>query len=105
MMCQTAHLALVPREEVEEAWKKYVGGQSEHSSIAINGDIDPNFTTLGITYLGKLTSAHTTKTPALLKRVLLIWSKSFTDRIEFLNAAERLCKSIANKTFPEDSST
>jgi hypothetical protein len=102
MMCQSAGLPIVERERVVEAWKTYIGGQSEHSNIAINGDIDPRFTTLGITYLGKLTAAHTTKTPALLKRVLKIFAKSFSSRAEFLDAAERMCRSVANAVFPTE---
>jgi hypothetical protein len=102
MMCQSAGVPFAPREEVEQAWKTYIAGQAEHSSVAINGDINPRYTTLGVAYHGKITAAHTIKTPALLKRVLLIWAKSFGNRTEFLNAAERMCKAVAAQIYPSE---
>ena len=102
MMCQSAGLPHADREQVVEAWKTFIGGQSEHSSIAINGDIDPSYTTLGITYLGRLIAAHTTKTPALLGRVMEIFARSFDSRADFLNAAERLCHKVTTKVFPSE---
>lgn len=100
--CNTAQIAYVPREQVEEEWKRYIAGQSNYSAIAINGDIDPKFVTLGITYVGVHHSSHTLRTMALLKRVLLIWARCFPNRSAFLSAAERLCQNIAKKIFPDE---
>ena len=104
MMCQGANLPPVDRELTIDAWKRYVSGQSTHSSIAINGDIDPNFTTLGVSYGGAITAAHTTRTSKLLERVIKIWAKSFPSRDAFLNAAQGLCTNIADKVFGGGSS-
>lgn len=99
MMCQGAGVAPIERELAIEAWRKFVSGQSSHSSLAINGDIDPNFTTIGVSFNGAITAAHTTKTKKLLERVAFIWAKSFPSRNAFLNAAQELCTRIADKTF------
>jgi len=99
MMCQGANLPPVDRELTIDAWKQYVSGQSKHSSIAINGDIDPNFTTLGVSYAGTITAAHTTRTKKLLERVTTIWAKGFRSRNDFLNAAQELCTMVADKVY------
>jgi len=101
MMCEGASVPHVDRELVVDAWKTYISGTSRYSSIAINGDVDPKLTTLGVAYHGKITAAHTIKTPALLKRVMRIFAKGFESRSDFLAAAERLCISIADKVFGE----
>lgn len=105
LMCQSANLPHIDREEVVTAWKAFIGGQSEFSSIAINGDIDPNYTTLGVTYGGKLVAAHTTRTLALLRRVLLIFARSYPSRDAFLDAAEDLSKAIADRAFKKPGDT
>ncbi len=97
LACQSAGLPVIPRDEVIDAWKKYVGGLSEHSSIAINGDIDPNYTTLGVTYRGRITAAHTTKTLSLLRRVIGIFARTFDSREDFLNGAEALSQKTADR--------
>ena len=99
MACQSAHVIFVPREVVIEAWKKYVGGLSAHSGIAINGDVDPQYTTLGVTFGGLITSAHTTKTVSLLRRVMMIYAKTFDSRESFLVGAESLCRKVADKAW------
>jgi hypothetical protein len=101
MACQSAGLPVVPRDAVIGYWKQYIGGQSRHSSIAINGDIDPKYTTLGIAWEGKLTAAHTTRTTSLLERVLIIFAKCFSSRAEFLDAMEKVSNKVSNKIFPE----
>lgn len=99
MGCQSAQMPYVPRDKVIEAWKKYVGGLSAHSGIAINGDVDPAYTTLGVTFRGLITSAHTTKTVSLLRRVMMIYAKTFDSRATFLAAAESLCGKVADKAW------
>jgi hypothetical protein len=99
MMCQTAGLPHVERERVVEEWKRFIGGQSKQSSIAINGDIDPRYTTLGIAFHGKLSAAHTTKTSKLLERVMKIYARAYPNRDTFLDAAETLCRKIADRVF------
>lgn len=88
--CKQAHVPLIPQDVVIEAWKEYVGGVSRRSGIAINGDVDPEYTTVGVTFDNLLTAAHTTKTKSLLVRLLRIWRRAFDSEADFLEAAERL---------------
>ncbi len=85
-----ARVQHLPREVVVEAWKRYVGGVSIRSGLAVNGDIDPEFTTVGVTYDNVLTASHTTKTRSLIEKLLRIWRRSFDSEERFLEAAERL---------------
>lgn len=80
-------------------WKLFVGGVSKRSGIAMNGDIDPFYTTLGVTWDGNIYAAHTTKTSSLLKRVTGIFAKSFKTREAFLNAIEKISKMTADRVF------
>lgn len=97
LSCQSGQVSYVLRSDVIEAWKKYVGGLSAHSGIAINGDVDPVYTTLGVTFRGLITSAHTTKTLSLLGRVLRIYAKTFDSREAFMTGAQALCVRVADK--------
>lgn len=99
MMCQSAGVPMVEREVTIHVWKDFVKGESKHSSIVINGDIDPNLTTLGVAFKGKISSAHTTKTKSLVGRVIQIWARSFSSRTDFLNAAQELCTQVASRVF------
>lgn len=88
--CRTARLPVVSREEVVDAWRTFVTGESDRSSLAVNGDVDPNFVSIGVAWDGKLVAAHTTRTRALLRRVLSIFRRvSFSDE-EYLEAVREL---------------
>jgi hypothetical protein len=97
--CQSARLPVIQRKVVIEHWKIFIGGISNRSGIAINGDVDPKYTTIGITWENHIYAAHTTKTTSILKRVLEIFAKTFSDRETFLSAAEQLCRQTADRAF------
>lgn len=99
MSCQTARVPFIDKTTVEEEWKRYITGQSKFSGIAINADVDPNYTTVGIQHNRRLTAAHTTKTKALLKKMLEIFARGHGSRESFLTSVELMCRSIADKTF------
>lgn len=90
LVCQGASVPYIPHERVVEEWKAFISGESEHSSLALNGDIDPGFTTVGFTYRSALVAAHTTRTRALLRRILGIFRKCFGSDDEYLEQARLL---------------
>ncbi len=92
LSCRQGGVAVLPQEVVVEAWKEYVGGVSKRSNLAINGDIDPELVTVGVTYDELLTASHTSPMRPLLGRLLQIWRKAFASDEEFLEAAERLVR-------------
>lgn len=92
MMCQGAGIPAIDHSKVVEEWKNYIAGESEHSGIAINGDIDPQFVSIGITYKKKITSAHTTPTASLLRRILGIYARAFPNKEQFLEQMESMCR-------------
>lgn len=92
LACRSAKLAIVPHDDVVEKWRLFVAGESKDSSIAINGDIDPQFVTLGVTYKSKLVAGHTSTTQALLRRLLQIWRRAFDSDEAFLEAVEAVTR-------------
>jgi hypothetical protein len=86
LSCQTARIAHVPLDTVVLVWKDFIGGESSRSGLAINGDIDPNYTTLGVTFDRLLVATHTTTTRALLERVLKIWRRGFSSDEDFMES-------------------
>jgi hypothetical protein len=90
LVCQGAGVPYVPHEKVVEEWKNFISGESEKSSLALNGDIDPNLTTVGFTYRGALVAAHTTRTKALLRRLMTILRKCFSSDDEYLESVRLL---------------
>lgn len=97
--CNSARVPFIEKDVVEEEWKKYITGQSRYSGIAVNADIDPQYTTIGIQHNRRLTAAHTTKTKSLLKKMLEIFARGHDSRDSFLSSCEFLCRSIADKVF------
>lgn len=90
LSCRQGGVTVLPHEIVVDAWKDYVGGVSQRSGLAINGDIDPEHVTIGVTYDNLLTASHTARTRPLLSRLLQIWRRSFSTDEEFLLAAQKL---------------
>lgn len=90
LSCRQGNVAVIPQEVVVDAWKDYVGGVSQRSGLAINGDINPEYVTVGVTFDNLLTASHTTRTRPLLDRLLKIWRQGFSSDEEFLEAAQRL---------------
>ncbi len=90
MSCRTARIAELPLELVVDVWKEFIGGLSKRSGIAINGEYDPQFTAVGVTYDKVLVAAHTTRTPALLERVLRIWRRVFSSDDEFMESVRSI---------------
>lgn len=93
LTCESAGVPHVPRDAVVDRWKAFVSGESRDSSIAVNGDIDPAYVTVGITFREKLVAAHTTRTPALLRRLLRIFRKAHPDEAAYLEAVRELAVS------------
>lgn len=93
LSCQTARIAYVPLETAVSVWKDFIGGESSRSSLAINGDIDPNYTTLGVTFDRLLVATHTTTTRALLERVLKIWRRGFSSDEDFMESVRSISSS------------
>ena len=102
MCCQGGRVPYVPHGEVITAWKRFIAGESHYSGIAINGDVDPGYVSLAITFERRVVAAHTTKTPALIKRLLKIHSQTFESPEEFLEAMEKVCKRTVNRDTPEE---
>lgn len=98
-LCQSAKVPYIPREEVEEEWKRFVAGSSKHSALAMNADIDPEFTTVGVSHYNRLVASHTTRTKALLERMVQFFARCHPDRSAFLNSMEFLCQKVAQDTF------
>lgn len=94
LACEAARLPYLPWEEVLEHWKQFIAGQAEHSSLAINGDIDPHLVTVGVCHDKKLWGSHTTRTEKLLEKILEIYSRTFRTEAEFLDSIEKKCKSV-----------
>jgi len=94
MSCEAARLPHVPWEQVLEHWKQFLAGQAEHSSLAINGDVDPHLVTVGVCHDKKLWGSHTTRTEKLLEKILEIYSRTFKTPEEFFDSMEKKCKSI-----------
>jgi hypothetical protein len=98
MVCQsTPGVPFVPHEEVVAAWKKFITGNAVDSGLALNGDIDPSYVSVGVTYKRKMVAAHTTRMKPLIKRLLSIYSKAFGTRAEFLDAMEALSKEVVEQ--------
>lgn len=93
MSCQTAKLVYVPLETTIEVWKEFIGGESTRSHIAISGEIDPNYTTIGVTFDRALVATHTTTSRAILRKVLQIWRRSFGSEDEYMEAVRKLALS------------
>lgn len=102
MLCTSARLPVVDHAIVVDEWKKYVGGVSNYSGVALNNDIDPNMTSIGVSFHKKLTASHTTKTTALLDRLIKMYTKCFGSREEFLNQMQARTIKIANKVYGKD---
>jgi len=95
MICQSAPgVHYVPHEQVVSAWKEFITGNSQESGLAINGDIDSNYVSVGVTYHRKMAAAHTTRMKPLLNRLLRIYLQAFQNKAEFLNAMEEICKEV-----------
>lgn len=100
MCCHGAKLPVVPLEDCKAAWKDYITGESRYSGLAVNGDIDPNYVSVGFTYQRRTTAAHTTRTEALLKRLLKIYRRTFRDHDAFLRRMETLCWEVEGRKKP-----
>jgi|GEM_PF-4855593 len=86
LSCRTGKVAELPLELVVDVWKEFVGGLSKRSGIAVNGEYDPQYTAIGVTYDRMLVAAHTTTTRALLERVLRIWRRTFASDGDFMES-------------------
>ena len=96
MVCEsTPNVEYVPHEVVVSAWKKYITANSEDSGLALNGDVDANYVSVGITYKRKMFAAHTTPVRSLIKRLMSLHMRAFDNRVDFLDAMETLCKEVA----------
>jgi hypothetical protein len=97
MICDSApRVEYVPHDQVVTAWREFITANAQESGLAINGDIDPNYVSIGVTYKRKMAAAHTTRTRPLLKRLLQIYMGAFDNRAAFLDQMEELCKEVAN---------
>lgn len=97
--CEGARIPFVPHEIVVEVWKQYLGGTSQNSSIAVNGDASPGHVTVGICFKGKLTASHTTRVSSILGHLLRIRAEHCGSREEFLETTQILAEKIALKVF------
>ena len=95
MVCQSSGVAYVEHTKVVNAWKDFITAQSAYSAIAINGEADPAYVSVGIAFKKKLVASHTGKMGPILQRILKLYARSFRTREEFLEDVERLCKKIA----------
>lgn len=86
-----ARLPYIPLKEVHASWLVFVEGSSSHSGLVVNGDIDPSYVSVGVTYHGVIGEAHTTKITALLKKLLAIYARRFRDPETFYRAVLDLC--------------
>lgn len=86
-----AGVPYVPFQEVYDSWRVFIEGSSAHSGVALNGDHDPDYVSVGVTYHGVVTAAHTTKTASMLRRLLEIYSWKFGTPEEFYFAVMDLC--------------
>jgi hypothetical protein len=86
LACKTASLPVVPQEEVVKAWRLLVQGESTDSDLAINGDVDPEFTSIAVTYKKRMVASHTTHTDRLLLKLLSIYCRKFNGPAEFEQA-------------------
>jgi len=93
MSCDQARLPRVPLANVKKEWVAFVSGSSRYAGLAVNGDIDPRWVSIGILYNGHLFAAHTVKSRVLLKKLLGIHARNFKDREAFLTSVLDLCPS------------
>lgn len=98
-MCEMARLPVVEHEEVVEAWRSFVSGNSARSSIAADGDIDAEYTTIGVLRDQRIVASSTAKTKSLLMKVLGIFVRTFKTREEFLDMMSAMCHHQATKHF------
>jgi len=90
--CKKGQIPHVPLAAVTEAWRRFVAGQSEHSGLALNGEIDPSFVSVGVTYHRRIQAAHTAPARSLLKHLLLLYRQAFKDEELFLLEVLDLCR-------------
>lgn len=88
---QQSGLESVSLRDVVAAWKDYVEGSSNQSGLVVNGDVDPIYVSVGVTWRGVITAAHTTRTEALIRRLLEIYARSFPTPEAFYLRLLELC--------------
>lgn len=98
-MCEMARLPVVEHEEVVEAWRTFVSGNSARSSLVADGDIDAEFTTVGVYRDKRIVASSTMKTKFLLMKLLKIYVRSFKTKEEFLEMMSAMCHHQAVKQF------
>jgi hypothetical protein len=95
MVCQSSGVPYVDHAKVVHAWKDFITAQSAYSAIALNGEADPAYISIGIAFKKKLVASHTGKMIPILQRILRLYARTFRTREEFMEDVERLCKKIA----------
>lgn len=94
LSCKAAKLPPAPYNDVVAEWKKFIVGDSVESNLAIATEIDPEYVAVGVTYKKALVATHTTKTAALLRKVLSLWRKAFDDDEAFLTSVHQITLSV-----------
>jgi len=97
MCCQGANVPYVVHAQVVEEWKRFIAANAQYSGLAVNGDVNPQFLSIAVTYKKRMVAAHTTKTESLLKRILQIYSKTFKTPDEFLEKMEVMCRETVGR--------
>ncbi len=98
MACQQARIAPLPLDTVVAEWHRFIQGSSAESGLAMNGDIDPAYVTIGVLHRGLVQAAHTMPTRNLLIEALRIHARTFSDREAFLTDVLRCCQPQPEKT-------
>jgi hypothetical protein len=100
--CTKGHVQHVPLETVTAAWRSFVAGQSQHSGLAINSEVDPGYVSVGVTYNRRIQAAHTAPARSLLKRLLQLYRRGFPDEELFLLDVLKLCEPPQTNGRPDD---
>lgn len=103
--CRQGRVPPVPLSVVTEAWRRFVTAQSRHSGLAVNAEVDTKYVSVGVTYHRRIQAAHTTPLRSLLKRLLTLHRKCFSDEELFLLDVLALCgpeQSAASSQQPDD---
>ena len=101
MSCASARLPYVPHADVVAAWKQFIVGHHGDSSLALSGDVDPHFISLGVAFQHKLVAAHTLRTRTLLRQVLSIYARAFPEGNDFLAEVQGLCQEVLTSNEPK----
>lgn len=92
MVCQSARVAYVPRDQVVEIWRQFVQGESERSGIAMAPGPDPAYVTVGVCFDKKVVASHTLPLDRFLVTLLRLFAKRYKDVEAYGNAMEKVAE-------------